>query len=110
MGGLEDLFYAYSFPPFDGRTLAMGIVLLSTGLNRAKSAIPLNRPGKISSEVWSPQLTEICTSICDGAGSVRQHSFFQLTVLAIEYRRDDSKFNKTRLQIPPHLTHPQEAL
>jgi hypothetical protein len=47
MGGLEDLFHAYSFPPFDGRTLAMGIVLVSTELNRAKSAIPLNRPGKI---------------------------------------------------------------
>jgi hypothetical protein len=47
MGGLEDLFYAYSFPPFDGRTLAMGIVLVSTGLNCAKSANPLNRPGNI---------------------------------------------------------------
>jgi hypothetical protein len=47
MGGLEDLFHAYSFPPFDDRTLAMGIVLVSTELNRAKSAIPLNRPGKI---------------------------------------------------------------
>jgi hypothetical protein len=47
MGDLEDLFHAYSFPPFDGRTLAMGIVLVSTELNRAKSAIPLNRPGKI---------------------------------------------------------------